>query len=65
MKNDYTQRLVIPIERSANGRYRCQIYEDFSSFKRGQFELKWMTFSPDELVILTDVEKEFILARDR
>lgn len=65
VKYDFTQRLLIPIERSANGRYRCRIYEDFNSFKRGQFEVKWITFSPDELVILTDVEREFILTRDR
>jgi len=52
------------MQRSANGRYRCYIYKDFRSFKRGQFEVKWIAFGPDELVILSDVEKEFILTRD-
>ena len=61
VKHDYSQQLVVPIERSVSGRYRCRVFKDFSSYKKGQFEVRWITFSPDDLTILSEVEMEVVL----
>lgn len=61
MKHDYSQQLIIPMERSASGRYRCRIFKDFTSYKKGNFEVKWITFSPDDFVALSDVEMEVVM----
>jgi hypothetical protein len=61
VKHDYSQQLVIPIEKSVSGRYRCRIFKDFTSFKKGQFEVRWITFGPDDLVVLSEVEKDVVM----
>jgi hypothetical protein len=56
IKNDNSQRLVLPEKKSFGGIYYCRVFKDFVHFYKGECETTWVSFYPEELVTLTESE---------